>query len=141
VVGRIMNKLAINREKFLLELCEEIYLVEKKCQQERDSESCGNAQFYELVLIKKDKVRVEIRKESVSHHCPHIHIKHSDKFDVSISLKDFTILAGNIDKRTEKTLLPLLQSKSKELNEIWNELNEKDSSENAEKLISNLDFK
>jgi hypothetical protein len=86
----------------------------------------------------KDKVRVEIRKENVSHNAPHIHITHSDKIDVSISLIDFSVLAGNIDRKTQKQLLRILRPKKDDLNKIWIELNEKDNSVGAEKMISNL---
>lgn len=125
-------------ENVLLELCEEVYRGEERAQVERKRELFGNQFAPELLLMRKDKVRVEIRKENVSHNTPHIHITHSDKIDVSISLNDFSVLAGNIDKKTKKYLLGLLISKKDELNAIWVELNEKDDSVGAEKMIQNL---
>ncbi len=89
-------------------------------------------------FVDQNKVRVEIRKENVNHNAPHIHITHSDKIDVSISLVDFSVLAGNIDRKTQKQLLGILSTKKDELNKIWVELNEKDNSVGAEKMISNL---
>ncbi|KFZ30800.1 hypothetical protein IDSA_06840 [Pseudidiomarina salinarum] len=125
-------------EDFLLELCEEIYRGEERAQAERKRELFGNQFVPELLLMRKDKVRVEIRKENVSHNMPHIHITHSDKIDVSISLNDFSVLAGNIDRKTKKYLLGLLVPKKDELNAIWVELNEKDESVGAEKMIQDL---
>jgi len=88
--------------------------------------------------MRQDKVRVEIRKENVSHNEPHLHIKHSDKIDVSLSLNDFRVLAGEIDRKTMKHILSVLNPVKPKLMEIWNELNEKDNSVGAEKIISNL---
>ncbi|MBM0417495.1 MULTISPECIES: DUF4160 domain-containing protein [Aeromonas] len=125
-------------EGFLLKLCDEVYRGEEKAQAERKRELFGNRFVPEFLLMRKDKVRVEIRKENVSHNVPHIHITHSDKIDVSISLNDFSVLAGNIDRKTQKQLLAILIPKKDELNKIWIELNEKDNSVGAEKMISNL---
>ena len=91
-----------------------------------------------FLLNKKEKVRIEIRKENVNHNAPHIHISHSDKFDVSISLLNFEILSGKIDRKTLKHLLCVIVPNKEKLLEIWNELNEKENSVGAEKLISNL---
>lgn len=131
----------MNAKEFLLGLCDEIYLAEQVAEAERKREAFGNNPPFELVVARKDKVLVEIHKENVSHHHPHIHISHSDKFDVSISLRDFSILAGDIDGRTIKKILKLLQPKQKQLNEIWNELHNKDNPFGVEKMISNLGLK
>ncbi|MCR3902593.1 DUF4160 domain-containing protein [Aeromonas hydrophila] len=125
-------------ENFLLKLCDEVYRGEERAQAERKREFFGDQFVPELLLMRKDKVRVEIRKENVSHNAPHIHITHSDKIDVSISLDDFSVLAGNIDRKTQKQLLMILIPIKDELNKIWIELNEKDNSVGAEKMISNL---
>lgn len=85
-----------------------------------------------------DKVRVEIRKENVSHNEPHLHITHSDKIDASLSLKDFRVLAGNIDGKTMKYMRGTLIQVQDKLLSIWESLNEQDNSVGAEKLISNL---
>ncbi|WP_421337613.1 DUF4160 domain-containing protein [Aeromonas veronii] len=106
-------------EGFLLKLCDEVYRGEEKAQAERKRELFGNRFVPEFLLMRKDKVRVEIRKENVSHNVPHIHITHSDKIDVSISLNDFSVLAGNIDRKTQKQLLAILIQKKDELNKIW----------------------
>lgn len=125
-------------ENFLLKLCDEVYRGEERAQEERKRELFGDQFVPEHLLMRKDKVRVEIRKENVSHNAPHIHITHSDKIDVSVSLVDFSVLAGNIDRKTQKQLLGILRPKKDELNKIWVELNEKDNSVGAEKMISNL---
>jgi hypothetical protein len=128
----------MSTEDFLLSLCDEVYRSEERAQAERKRELFGDQFVPELLLMLKDKVRVEIRKENVSHNAPHIHITHSDKIDVSISLIDFSVLAGNIDRKTQKQLLRILRPKKDDLNKIWIELNEKDNSVGAEKMISNL---
>ena len=130
----------MNTEDFLLQLCDGIYRAEERAQKERKRELFGNQFVPEFLVMRQDKVRVEIRKENVSHNAPHLHIVHSDKIDVSISLIDFSILAGKIDSKTKKHFLSLLVPKQKQLNAIWQELNEKDNSVGAEKLISNLRF-
>ena len=124
--------------EFLLKLCNEIYLAEKLAADEYKREQFGDNLPLEFLIMRKDKVRVELRKENVSHSAPHIHITHSDKIDVSISLVDFSVLAGNIDKKNLKYFLGVLVPKKDKLLEIWNELNEKDNSIEAHKLIGNL---
>lgn len=74
----------------------------------------------------------------MSHNVPHIHITHSDKIDASISLLNFEILAGKIDNKTYKHLLFVISPNKEKLLEIWGELNKKDNSVGAEKLINNL---
>ena len=128
-------------EDFLLQLCDEVYRAEERAQEERKREVFGDKFVPELLLMRKEKVRVDIRKENVNHNAPHIHITHSDKIDVSISLVDFSILAGSIDGKTQKQLLRLLSPKKEELNKIWIELNEKDNSVGAKRMISNLGIK
>ena len=129
-----MNK----KEKYLLDFCDAIYKAENLAQAERKKEIFGDAFVPELLLNKNEKVRVEIRSENVNHHAPHIHVKHSDRFDVSISLQDFSILAGNIDKKTYKHLLCVLVPNKETLLKIWKELNENENSIGAEKIISSL---
>jgi len=127
-------------ENYLLQICDEAYRAEERAQAERKREAFGNRFVPELLVMRKDKVRVEIRKENVSHNTPHMHITHSDKINVSISLIDFSILAGNIDRKTQKHLMATLIPKKTELYKIWEELNEKENSIGAEKLISNLNL-
>lgn len=125
-------------EQFLLSLCESIYRAEQKATDERKREIFGDSIPIELLLMRHDKVRVEVRKENVSHNEPHLHITHSDKIDASLSLNDFRVLAGEIDRKTMKHMLRVLTPVKPKLMEIWNTLNEQDSSIGAEKLISNL---
>jgi hypothetical protein len=125
-------------EDFLLQLCDEVYRGEEIAKAERKRAFFGDQFFPQYLLMRRDKIRVEIRKENVSHNEPHIHITHSDKINVSISLNDFSVLAGSIDRKTQKQLLEILIPKKDALNKIWFELNEKDNSVGAEKMISNL---
>ncbi len=90
---------------------------------------------------KKDGIHIEIRKENVSHNMPHLHVTHSDKTDVSLSLEDFSVLAGNINRKLKKLLIPIFKKNKKKLNTIWEELNEKEDSIKAQVLIEKLDIK
>ena len=125
-------------EPLLLSLCGAIYRAQQEAEEERKRELFGDSIPIELFVTRMDKVRVEIRKESVSHNEPHMHITHSDKIDVSLSLKDFRILAGSIDRKTLKNVLRVLIPVKERLMEIWTTLNEHDNSVGAERLISNL---
>jgi hypothetical protein len=127
-----------HRETLLLWVCEAAYAAERKAAEDRKRELFGDAPPIELLLLRKDRVRVEIRRENVSHNEPHLHVVHSDKIDASLSLRTFDVLAGTIDNRTHKYLCTLLRPKKPQLLAIWEELNEKENSAGAEKLISNL---
>ena len=121
-----------------LELCRALYQADQRAKDEYKRELFGDAFVPELLVIREDKVRVEIRKENVSHNAPHLHISHSDKFDASISLKDFSVLAGDIDRKVLKHFVKKLAPLKVQLMQIWNELNDKENSAGAEILIRNL---
>lgn len=127
-----------SNRKVLLEVCNLIYLAEQMAQKERRKELLGDDFSLELLLNKKEKVRVEMHKEDSRHNLPHIHIRHSDKFDISLSLIDFRVLAGEVERKTLKFLIGKIQPKQAQLLEIWNELNEKKQHLSAEKLINSL---
>jgi type I restriction enzyme S subunit len=138
VLARLTGKHSINPHSLLSELCQALYQADQQAKDEYKRELFGDAFIPELLLMRKDKVRVEIRKENVSHNAPHMHISHSDKFDASISLKDFSVLAGDIDRKVLKHYLKTLAPLKAQLMQIWNDLNEKENSVAAEVLISNL---
>ncbi len=121
-------------------VCKAAYEAEAKAAVDRKRAVSDDQFVPELLVIRKDRVRVEIRKEQVGHHEPHMHVVHSDKIDASISLNDFGILAGTIDRQTHKNLVMLLSPKKADLMAIWEELNDKENSVAAEQLISNLGF-
>lgn len=121
-------------------LCLALYQAHREATEEYRRELFGDTYLPELVVMKKDKVRVEIRSENVNHNEPHMHISHSGKFDASLSLRDFSKLAGDVDNKTLKKFLKQLMPHKKKLMKIWNELNEKNNSVAAEKLISELPF-
>ena len=128
------------KEFFLLQLCDEIDKAEKRASEERKKEIFGDRFVPEFLLKRENKISVEIRKENAKHNAPHIHITHSDKINAAISLIDFSVLAGKIDNKTLKHFRSVLIPKKNELNEIWEELNEKKNSIKVEKLISDLDL-
>lgn len=125
-------------EEFLSELCFRIHRSEARAEEEELAKSFGDGLRNELFVMRIDKIKVEIRKENVNHHLPHMHISHSDKFDISISLTNFEVLAGDIGGSSLKALKRVLVPLAEKLNGIWIELNEKDNSIGAERLISNL---
>jgi Domain of unknown function (DUF4160) len=125
-------------QQLLLWLCDAAYAAEKRADEDHKKELFGDVFVPELLLMRKDHIRIEIRKENVSHNEPHLHVVHSDKIDASISLNSFAVLAGNIDRQTLKYFKKLLSTKQKQLLAIWEELNEKENSVGAEKLISDL---
>lgn len=128
----------MNNELYLLSLCDLIHRMERNAEAERKREIFGDRFVPELLVAKLDKVRVEIRKENVAHNEPHLHVKHSDIIDASISLISFQVLAGKIDGKSHKHLLRVLSPNKDRLLSIWHELNEKDNSIGAEKLINSL---
>lgn len=128
----------MNNEQYLLSLCDLIHRMERNAEAERKREIFGDRFVPELLVAKLDKVRVEIRKENVAHNEPHLHVKHSDIIDASISLISFQVLAGKIDGKSHKHLLRVLSPNKDRLLSIWHELNEKDNSIGAEKLINSL---
>jgi hypothetical protein len=128
----------MNTVQFLETICSQIHIGEKRAQAERKQELFGNQFMPELLVMRKDKVRFEIRRENTNHHEPHMHITHSDKIDLSVSLKDFSILAGKVDNKTFKQLLLVLVPKHEELKNIWLELNENENSVGAQKIIDSL---
>lgn len=123
---------------FLEALCHKIYSAENAARGEAFSNAHGTERPMEFLILRKDKVRVEMRKENVGHHEPHIHITHSDKIDASISIRSFDVLAGDIDKKTLRHMVGVLAPVKEELLSIWHELNKKDNSISAEVMISNL---
>jgi hypothetical protein len=123
----------------LYALCRTVYQAQAAAELEYRREA-GLEHVIELFITKRDKIAVEIRAEGVSHNEPHLHITHSDKIDVSLSLNDFRILAGEIDRKTLKNLKPILVRCQPHLLDIWKALNETGDSAEAHRIISNLDF-
>lgn len=125
-------------KEYLLSLCDLIHRAEQRASQEREREELGDAALMKRLVMRVNKVRVEIRKENVSHNEPHLHLTHEGNIDVSLSLNDFRVLAGNIDGKSKKHLLKVLVPAKPKLLEIWNALNEQDDHLVVEKLISEL---
>lgn len=127
-------------DDFLNQLCREIHKAAKLASEERKREVFGDNPPMELLVMYKYKVRVEIRKEDNSHHEPHMHISHTDKFDISVSLNTFNVLAGKIDRKEMKQLKQILLPKKEQLLEIWNELNENNNCFAAQQIIETIKF-
>ena len=129
-----------SKEDFLKILCKEIHNAEKAASDEKRREIFGDNPPTELLVMYKYKVRVEIRKEDVSHHEPHMHISHTDKYDISVSLNSFEPLAGEIDRKSMKWLSKTLTHKKDQLLKVWNELNEKNNSIADQAIINRFKF-
>ena len=127
-------------DELLHRICIAIHATEAKAFEGRRKAIIGDQVGLGFLVMREDKVRVEIRKESTGHNEPHLHVSHSDKIDASISLLDFRVLAGKIDQRTLKYFLNTLRPKQAALLRVWEELNENENSVAAEELISNLDL-
>lgn len=136
-----MNSKKKHLENILSEICGEVQRAVKMAIEEEKQKNCGGQPFTELLLARKDKISVYINKEKTNHHEPHVHIKHSDKIDATMRIRDFSILAGTIDQTTKKHLIKTLKPKQPQLMEVWNALNEKDSSIEAHKIIDSLGLK
>ena len=125
-------------KQVLLAVCDSVGEAQRKAGRDRRHPRSEESIYTELLVMRDDKIRVEIRKENVAHNEPHMHITHSDKIDVSISLNNFRILAGIIDNRTLRYLLHELRPRQPQLKAIWESLNEEDDCAEAQKLISSL---
>jgi hypothetical protein len=125
-------------DKVLSSFCVDADRAHKRASEERRKELFGNNIPIEIVVMRSGKIKVEIRKENAGHKEPHLHIKHSDQFDASISLNDFRVLAGKLDTKTMKYLMPELKRKQKKYRAIWRSLNEEEDSVGVERLVGEL---
>jgi len=129
-----MASSASDSEELLLSLCVAIHAAEERAEAER-RQRLDAGDFLELLLMREDKVRVEIRKENSRHKEPHIHVTHTDRIDASLSIKSFEVLAGEIDRYSLRHLLRVLRPRQEKLLAIWRALNEDEDHIAAEKLI------
>lgn len=67
----------------------------------------------------KDGVIIEIRNKEGGHKAPHIHAKYQGR-DISISLVDASILAGNIPAKNKKIAVEWVKENLDILREKWN---------------------
>jgi len=128
-------------EKYLEQICMDIFYAGQIADAEHKKELFGDQFVPELLIMKKSKVKIEIRERENNHKSPHIHISHSDKFDVSLSLPDFSVLAGSIDSKTKKYIMNVLMPKKNQLMKIWTEVNVNGNPRKAEVLIDALGLK
>lgn len=78
--------------------------------------------FTEETITNKDKIKVYIESnEMCNHHIPHAHVDYNHDFNVfSISLVDFSILAGDGRGPKAKKASQLLKDNIEEAKRIWN---------------------
>lgn len=95
--------------------------------------SNGSQCLTEETITNKDKIRVYIESdEKCKHHIPHAHVDYNHEFNVfSISLIDFSILAGNGKGPKAKKAIELLKNNIDKAKKIWNKC------ENHSKFDSN----
>jgi hypothetical protein len=128
-----------DQEKLLSSVCEAIDRAVKAAEEEQERAEFGDNPPLELLLTRFEKTRVEIRQETAPHKEPHIHVVHSDKIDASLSIRDFSVLAGKIDRRSLKHIKRELLPKQPALMKIWTEL-ERGNGVAAEEIISSFEF-
>jgi len=121
--------------EFLEKICFQVHIVQKRLQAERKRDRFGNQFMPELMVIRKDTIRVELCKEDATHDDAYLHILHSDKIDIAISVHDLSIVGGKIDPKTFKLLLRILVPKHEKLQAIALTLTDEENMIGAEKII------
>lgn len=129
---RRINLTERNKRKILKKLCRciDLLLIEEQNGFRSDIKS--------HVIYRKDKIKVEIRKETVSHHLAHMHILHSDQIDASICLNTFSLISGEIPKKILKKLIEILEPQQEVLLRIWDDLNNCNNEISVEEIIRSL---
>src|SRR5574344_530675 len=69
-------------------------------------------------VAKEKGILFEIRSKENGHNIPHCHATYQDK-EVSISLIDCSILAGNLDKHNEKYAIDFVQKNLSLFQQHW----------------------
>lgn len=84
--------------------------------------SNGRQYLTEGTIINKDKIRVYVESnEMCKHNIPHAHVDYNHDFNVfSISLVDFSILAGNSKGPKARKAIELLTNNIVKAKQIWN---------------------
>jgi hypothetical protein len=73
---------------------------------------------YRGTVYRKSGVRIEIRPKEAGHNVPHCHAIYGNQ-NVSISLVDYAILAGNINPQKEKIAIMWVKGNHEKLKEYW----------------------
>lgn len=68
----------------------------------------------------RDGIIFEIRPKESCHNVPHVHAKYQDK-NISISLLDYSVLAGNLSKKQQKIAIQWTKDNIDKLKSKWNE--------------------
>lgn len=121
----------------LLQVCDELHKAVMLAAAQDGMRRAAPGQI-DLAILKECGIEVRMHKESSKHSLPHIHVKHSDEISASISIDDFTVLAGKIDPKVRRDLEKRLMPKRARLLEIWNELNHNDNPIEAHRLVKSL---
>ena len=77
------------------------------------SESRGKVGQYKQIFF-------EIRTKEQGHNTPHLHAHYENK-NISISLEDFSVLAGNIPEKQKKLAIQWTKENIKSLQSKWDE--------------------
>ena len=72
------------------------------------------AEKRERIALLKDGIVIEIRNKEDGHNQPHVHVKYQGD-NISISLIDFKILAGNIPKKNQKIAVDWVKDNADDL--------------------------
>ena len=69
-------------------------------------------------VAKEKGILFEIRPKENGHNIPHCHAKYQDK-EISISLNDCSVLAGNLDKQKEKFAIDFVRNNLSIFQQHW----------------------
>lgn len=72
----------------------------------------------EKIAVLKDGIVIETRNKEDGHNLPHVHARYQGD-NISISLIDCSILAGNIPKKNQKIAVEWAQKNIEELRKRW----------------------
>lgn len=97
--------LQMNHPDFYYMLCDVFELMEIRKQ----------------IAVLKEGVVIEIRTKEQGHNMPHIHAHYQGE-NISVSLLDGTVLAGNIPKKNERIAVDYVLSHQNELLNEWKDI-------------------
>jgi Domain of unknown function (DUF4160) len=84
-----------------------------------DASRCGDGDAFELLLLKRDKLKFKMYQES-KHKSPHIHIDYGHYNHVASYLINPAIrLKGDLERRYDKTVIDWISTNREILLAIW----------------------
>ena len=116
--------------EFLSRLCDELDAGERRAEQLR-----GTTRSSPLAQSTEVSVRLSVHKDWSCHARPHLHVRHSERFDVSIGIDDYEVIVGRIDSTSRAAILSVLASRDAELKRVWHLLETAPSEIRVERFV------